>query len=66
MLTALIALYSLGFGMFFIMHQVFDGGIIYSTRKEGPIIGLLMAAIWPLFVAALLVVALVSIIRRGN
>jgi len=66
MLTALIALYTLGFGMFFTLHQVFDGGVIYATRKEGPLVGLLISAVWPLVVAIFFVIAIVHVIRKGG
>ena len=63
MITALLMLYALGFGVFFVLHQMFDGGIIYPTRKEGAVVGFLISALWPLVALMLFVYGIFNAIK---
>lgn len=66
MITAMLMLYAAGFGFIFVVHLFFDGGVVYPTRKEGPIVGLIAAAFWPVIIIAMLVAGVVTLIKNGG
>ena len=66
MLTAMLMLYAAGFSVVFVIHLLFDGGVVYPTRKDGPIVGFIAAAFWPVIIIALLVIGIVKLIKNGG
>jgi len=64
MTTLAIALYCTGFGMAFLLHLMFDGGVVYATRKDGPVVGFFMAALWPIFALYILFEVIRTLFRR--
>lgn len=47
----------------FVIHQMFDGGLVYPTKRDGPMKGLLVALCWPLWAALLTVVIPIEWVR---
>jgi hypothetical protein len=53
--AAIGGLYAAGVAVMFVIHSMFDGGLIYPTKKDGPVYGLLFASTWPLWAVVLIV-----------
>jgi hypothetical protein len=59
-------LYAAGVAVMFVIHSMFDGGLIYPTKKDGPLHGLVFAATWPLWTALLVIVIPVELVRNSR
>lgn len=58
----LSVLYAVGFTVIFTLHLVFDGG--WGSKKSGLLVGLLLAAVWPLVVLYILYEVARELFRR--